>query len=101
MVTARYYLMSVGVALLLATSRPAQAQQQSGGPERHRPRTGPIARLLHLMPPAWAEELHLSPEQREKIQQLEDEFKQRRRTLLVQTVRKVSAIINSLEGDNP
>src|SRR4051812_45245222 len=97
MVTACRYLTWVGVALLLAPSGAARAQGEDEAPARARPRAGLIARILHLIPPAFTEELNLNPEQRKKLHELQQEFRQKRRAILVKTALKVAAIVDSLE----
>jgi len=55
---------------------------------------GLIGRAMHLLPPAFAEEMDLKPNQREKVSKLEQEFKQHRQALLLRTAMRVAGIID-------
>jgi Spy/CpxP family protein refolding chaperone len=85
--------LSLGLSLVVVSVSPALSQ------EARRSRTrgdGMIARLLHLMPPAFAEELNLDAEQQQKINGLETEFRKKRQEILVQTGVQVYSIIDKL-----
>jgi Spy/CpxP family protein refolding chaperone len=57
---------------------------------------GFFARMAHLMPPAFAHELNLDPEQEKQISALETEFRKKRQEILIQTGFQVFAIIDNL-----
>jgi Spy/CpxP family protein refolding chaperone len=85
--------LSLGLSLFVVSVSPALGQ------EARRSRTrgdGMIARLIHLMPPAFADELNLDAEQKQKIGGLETEFRKKRQEILVQTGIQVYSIIEKL-----
>ena len=57
---------------------------------------GLIARMVHLMPPAFAEHLDLDAQQQKTISGLETEFRKKRQEILIQTGFKVFNIIDNL-----
>jgi hypothetical protein len=89
-----YLACATMVALFPLTAVPAQ---ESGAESKKQPpRTDSrIARFMSLMPAGLEQELQLSSEQRTKIQQLNQEFNQKRLATLVGTGMKVMSIMDS------
>jgi Spy/CpxP family protein refolding chaperone len=76
---------------------PRGDRQRGDGLRRDRSRgDGLIARMVHLMPPAFAEELDLNPQQEKQIAGLETEFRKKRQEILIQTGFQVFQIIDNL-----
>lgn len=91
--------MCLCLAAVLTTAGAASAQPTKEGREREEPRDGLIARVTHLMPPAFAAELNLTAEQQKQVQQMEQEFKQARRALLAKAVMAVASIVEGMESE--
>jgi Spy/CpxP family protein refolding chaperone len=85
--------------MLLALAGTAQAQK---GQERNkeRSRSGLFARIIELLPQDFADELNLDAQQRKKIQELEEEFDQRRTQALIKSAMQVAGIINGLQKED-
>lgn len=66
--------------------------------EDGRERPGLFPRLLHLLPPGYAQELNLSEEQRKQVEKLESSFNAKRQAILMRSVLTLSGILQSLEG---
>ena len=88
------------VAVVALTVLPMSAWAQEKGAKDQKEREGLFGRVLHLMPPTFAAELNLTAEQRTQIQKLEQEFKTKRVESLLQTVGRVMAIVESMDGDD-
>jgi Spy/CpxP family protein refolding chaperone len=93
----RFTMMAVGLIVATLTTN-GFAQEKTRDDDKER--LGLIGRVLHLMPPAFATELKLTTEQQGQIQKLEQEFKEKRRASLMQTVTRVMVIIESMEADD-
>src|SRR5262245_23276117 len=81
-----------GLSLLLLLPWTSATQEKN-----EQQRFGPIARAVHLMPPAFAAELELTADQRDQIKKLDQEFKGKRRDALTRTAVKVMAIVEGMQ----
>jgi hypothetical protein len=98
MVQQRYSL-CLSLVLLLAWSEMAPAQKLHREQNQPSPRVGLITRIVHLLPSAWAEEMHLDAQQQQQIRKLEQEFDQKRQQILFKTAAHVVGIVQSLQKE--
>lgn len=95
MVRVRYYMWgSLGLVLILVGTAHAQKRQERS---ESKPPSGLFARIIELLPQDFADELNLDAQQRQKIQQLEEEFDQRRKQTLIRSAVQVAGILSSLQ----
>jgi hypothetical protein len=79
----RIRLVALGVGLLLVVAASARGADDRERPRvRDRQRTPLLQRLGQLLPPEVAEKLQLTEEQKKQIAKLQDEFSEKRGTLL-------------------
>lgn len=94
----------VAGATLLILPPAAQAQKPKREPAPKLTRTAPAAglfvRLMHLIPPAFVDDLKLDAKQAEEFRRLEKVFSEKRQAALVKTGVKLLSIWRSLEADD-
>jgi Spy/CpxP family protein refolding chaperone len=89
---------TVGMVLLLPWV--STAQDKSEVRKGRHNQDGLIARAIYLLPPGFAAKLSLTEEQRQRIQKLEQEFKEKRRDVLAQAAGKVVSTVESMQQED-
>jgi hypothetical protein len=100
MTTIRRLCVPLALVLLVAPVPSLLAGDAKEAAKKSRRESGLLVRLMHLMPPAFAQELNLSAQQQKDVSALDAEFRAKRRDILIQSVIKIWTIIESLSAED-
>jgi Spy/CpxP family protein refolding chaperone len=93
----RQCYMGMSLALVLALVGTTRAQKAIPQRDEEPTRPGLVTRIVELLPSAYADQLNLDAQQRQKINELEKEYTQKRKQALVLAVAQVVGIVEDLQ----